>query len=282
MRAICESCRRSLNTEPEILISGRPYCFFCAKREHPIALEQREEKRKSSQSQFHELMEDYRRRKSYAEDAQKAFDRECYPGLWRIINSPLFCLGLTVLMTLSALFAIFKLMEFFAPYFRESISGPLLILFGFAVLIGTMVTLPSLVVVVMNKLHAPLFELLKRREAEICKHRTKPKAFTEEPPKYWGDPPKIELVCSPVNNVISMRGVGYDRRAILERDGYRCQSCGEPHQSRFLEVHHVTPRANGGSDAITNLVTLCIKCHHLEDWFGHVHKERYSKLPFET
>jgi hypothetical protein len=59
----------------------------------------------------------------------------------------------------------------------------LLILFGFAVLIGTMVTLPSLVVVVMNKLHAPLFELLKRREAEICKHRTKPKAFTEEPPK---------------------------------------------------------------------------------------------------
>ena len=52
------------------------------------------------------------------------------------------------------------------------------------------------------------------------------------------------------------------RRDVLARDGYRCRTpgCGS---ARFLEVHHVVPRAAGGSNRPDNLVTLCSACHQL-------------------
>ncbi len=50
------------------------------------------------------------------------------------------------------------------------------------------------------------------------------------------------------------------RREVLVRDAHRCRmpGCG---RSRFLEVHHVRPRAAGGSNRAENLVTLCSGCH---------------------
>jgi len=52
------------------------------------------------------------------------------------------------------------------------------------------------------------------------------------------------------------------RRRILARDGHRCRmkGCG---QIRFLEVHHLVPRAEGGRNTPGNLVTLCAGCHRL-------------------
>ncbi len=50
------------------------------------------------------------------------------------------------------------------------------------------------------------------------------------------------------------------RAAVLARDGHRCQGPGCT-ETRFLEVHHVTPRSAGGSNAATNLLTLCGRCH---------------------
>ena len=55
------------------------------------------------------------------------------------------------------------------------------------------------------------------------------------------------------------------RRKVLERDGYRCQNCGElggPHGNVRLEVHHIVPRRNGGTHKIGNLRTLCKDCHN--------------------
>ncbi|MCK4304678.1 MAG: HNH endonuclease, partial [Candidatus Eisenbacteria sp.] len=52
------------------------------------------------------------------------------------------------------------------------------------------------------------------------------------------------------------------RRAVMERDGYRCQAPGCTN-THFLEVHHRLPRANGGSNHPENLVTLCSRCHKL-------------------
>lgn len=49
------------------------------------------------------------------------------------------------------------------------------------------------------------------------------------------------------------------RAAILERDSYRCQSCG---LRKELDVHHIIPRGRGGSDNPDNLITLCRRCHH--------------------
>ena len=54
----------------------------------------------------------------------------------------------------------------------------------------------------------------------------------------------------------------YDRlcRQILERDGWRCQSCGT---MSGLEVHHRCWRSALGDDAPENLITLCNRCHRL-------------------
>jgi 5-methylcytosine-specific restriction endonuclease McrA len=50
------------------------------------------------------------------------------------------------------------------------------------------------------------------------------------------------------------------RKAVLARDQHRCRApgCGS---RKFLEVHHVIPREQGGSHAAANLVTLCSRCH---------------------
>jgi 5-methylcytosine-specific restriction endonuclease McrA len=44
----------------------------------------------------------------------------------------------------------------------------------------------------------------------------------------------------------------------LERDRRRCQECGS---LRNQQVHHLRPRSQLGGDALTNLITLCARCH---------------------
>ncbi len=63
-------------------------------------------------------------------------------------------------------------------------------------------------------------------------------------------------------------------RAVLLRDGYRCRICGRGNLTPVdsssaydkvhfdLEVHHIIPRKDGGSDSFRNLITLCSSCHH--------------------
>lgn len=49
------------------------------------------------------------------------------------------------------------------------------------------------------------------------------------------------------------------RRAVLQRDKYRCQECG---RAGRLEVHHVKRIADGGAVfAPDNLRALCRDCH---------------------
>lgn len=50
------------------------------------------------------------------------------------------------------------------------------------------------------------------------------------------------------------------RRAVLERDGWRCQQCGS---LRNLDVHHVRRQSALGDDAEVNLITLCRNCHQI-------------------
>lgn len=52
------------------------------------------------------------------------------------------------------------------------------------------------------------------------------------------------------------------RREVLSRDGHRCQAPG-CRNTRFLEVHHIKPRARGGDNQFANLITLCSACHRL-------------------
>lgn len=52
------------------------------------------------------------------------------------------------------------------------------------------------------------------------------------------------------------------RREVLRRDRYRCrvESCGH---ARHLEVHHRVPVAAGGRTELSNLITLCRRCHRM-------------------
>jgi len=48
-------------------------------------------------------------------------------------------------------------------------------------------------------------------------------------------------------------------REVLQRDGWRCQSCGS---LKNLQVHHKMFRSQLGDDSEENLVTLCSGCHN--------------------
>lgn len=51
------------------------------------------------------------------------------------------------------------------------------------------------------------------------------------------------------------------RAAVIQRDGGRCIECGDALTSPEAHVHHLIPRAYGGTDTEDNLVTLCRACH---------------------
>ena len=48
------------------------------------------------------------------------------------------------------------------------------------------------------------------------------------------------------------------RRQAFDRDGWRCQACGG---AGALEAHHVVELAQGGTNDLGNLRTLCRGCH---------------------
>lgn len=48
------------------------------------------------------------------------------------------------------------------------------------------------------------------------------------------------------------------RRAILARDGFRCQYCGSAHH---LTIDHIIPRSRGGLTSWENVITSCAPCN---------------------
>lgn len=58
------------------------------------------------------------------------------------------------------------------------------------------------------------------------------------------------------------RGIRPSRRfSVLERDGFRCVYCGASAKDARLTVDHRIAVANGGTDALDNLVTACEECN---------------------
>jgi len=49
------------------------------------------------------------------------------------------------------------------------------------------------------------------------------------------------------------------RAAVMARDRYQCQACGEVGTNH--EVDHVVPLEQGGSNELGNLMLLCVACH---------------------
>ena len=56
------------------------------------------------------------------------------------------------------------------------------------------------------------------------------------------------------------------RDLIIWRDGSECRICGDRYETNNpIEVHHIIPRKDGGSNHPKNLITLCLK-HHTETY----------------
>lgn len=52
------------------------------------------------------------------------------------------------------------------------------------------------------------------------------------------------------------------RKAVFERDGYRCRACGAvPGPGVWLEPDHIIEVTEGGSNDLDNLITVCHRCH---------------------
>jgi len=65
------------------------------------------------------------------------------------------------------------------------------------------------------------------------------------------------------NNKSPSRGPLKLRFEIFKRDNYKCRICGASAKDEGvkLEVDHKIPKARGGTDAKSNLWTLCFKCN---------------------
>lgn len=59
----------------------------------------------------------------------------------------------------------------------------------------------------------------------------------------------------------------FDRLAVFERDGWRCQSCDvactnpDPYALTSATVDHIVPFARGGEHSMANTQTLCLSCN---------------------
>jgi len=51
------------------------------------------------------------------------------------------------------------------------------------------------------------------------------------------------------------------RFEVFKRDSFKCQYCGSSAPDVLLEVDHINPVANGGTNDILNLITACEKCN---------------------
>ena len=58
-----------------------------------------------------------------------------------------------------------------------------------------------------------------------------------------------------------LREMKFNRQNLFERDGHRCQYCGNSFVAKELNMDHVVPRDRGGKTSWENVVTSCIRCN---------------------
>jgi 5-methylcytosine-specific restriction protein A len=55
------------------------------------------------------------------------------------------------------------------------------------------------------------------------------------------------------------------REAVLKRDQYLCQPCMRAQRVTVAtQVDHITPQAEGGTEAMDNLQAICTECHDVK------------------
>lgn len=99
----------------------------------------------------------------------------------------------------------------------------------------------------------------------------KERRFVESilPVLHW----KVETASFDIHKItnLGVEGKGYQegeqkgyyntKAYVLHRDNYKCQSGRKDKHSQKLHVHHKVFKSKGGTDAPSNLITLCETCH---------------------
>ena len=55
------------------------------------------------------------------------------------------------------------------------------------------------------------------------------------------------------------------RKRVYMRDNWTCQKCGKHCKGKEIQCHHITPYRISLDDSLSNLITLCVKCHAREE-----------------
>jgi hypothetical protein len=74
------------------------------------------------------------------------------------------------------------------------------------------------------------------------------------------------------------------RQKVLWRDHYTCQRPG-CNGNLYLQAHHIIPRSQGGTNIVSNGLTLCADCHeslHREKWVLELRKKKHFRYPAHT
>lgn len=66
------------------------------------------------------------------------------------------------------------------------------------------------------------------------------------------------------------------RKAVILRDDCKCMECGKT--GCRLEVHHIRPRRQNGSNTLGNLITLCEKCHQKTEGCEDLYSDKYFSM----
>ena len=59
------------------------------------------------------------------------------------------------------------------------------------------------------------------------------------------------------------------KKRLIELRGATCERCSYSTYATILIVHHVLPRAKGGTNELTNLELICPNCHAVEHFVKH-------------
>ena len=90
------------------------------------------------------------------------------------------------------------------------------------------------------------YDKTNRDERESIRHAAKHAAFIR----------KVE-----VTSILDMSSRTTTK--ILRRMKLPCFTCGWYHEGVVGDIHHITPKKDGGTDANTNLTHICPNCHRL-------------------
>ena len=118
-------------------------------------------------------------------------------------------------------------------------------------------------VLVLNASYEPL-SLVSVRRAIVLLLREKAELLevTQQILRSTNRSMPVPLVIRLVHYVrLPHRKVPSTRSAVMLRDAYTCQYCGDMPGRNHLTVDHVIPRSRGGSHDWDNLVTACTRCN---------------------